>query len=113
MFVEKDSIKFKYRTGGEIDSIDMTFSNHISNFSGNSLNTQNNLVSNSFLQKRNGLQNFREPFEYQEMKNSGSPHVQMDFLETQNILIIQLIFNFGKMEKNIVLYFKVILQINQ
>ena len=27
----------------------------------------------------------------------------MDFLETQNILIIQLIFNFGKMEKNIVL----------
>ena len=75
MFVEKDSIKFKYRTGGEIDSIDMTFSNHISNFSGNSLNTQNNLVSNSFLQKRNGLQNFREPFEYQEMKNSGSPHL--------------------------------------
>ena len=79
MFIEKDSIKFKYRTGGEIDSLDMTYANNVSTFSGTSLNSQNTLISNSFLQKRNGLQNFREPFTYKALTYSSAPHLGFSY----------------------------------
>ncbi len=79
MFIEKDSIKFGYRTGGDIDSIDMTYANHLSNFAGTTFNTQNNLVSNLFLQKRSGLQNFREPFTFNDLRYSSSPHLGFSY----------------------------------
>jgi hypothetical protein len=79
LFSEKDSIKFSHRTGGIIDSLDMSYSSPISTFPGGSLNTTNSIISTKFIFEKTGLQNFRNPPTTKQMIFSGIPHLGFSY----------------------------------
>ncbi len=79
LFIENDSIKYSHRTGGKIDSLDMTFSNSLSTFPGGGLNTSNNVFTLALLNNHTGLQNFRNPISFKNMRFSGTPHVGFSY----------------------------------
>ena len=80
LFTEKDSIKISHRTGGDdIDSLDMSYSNPISTFSGGGLNTLNSIVSPKFIFEKIGLQNFRNSASTKQTVFSGLPHLGFSY----------------------------------
>lgn len=79
LFYEKDTIKFTQRTGGNLDSIDMSYSNQLSTFYGGSLNVSNNIISAQFIFQNKGFQNFTSIPGYKSMVFSGSPHLGFSY----------------------------------
>ena len=79
LFTEKDSICFSHRTGGQIDSLDMSFSSSISTAPGGTLNTINSTISPNFIFERFGLQNFRNTIFNKQMVFSGIPHLGFSY----------------------------------
>ncbi len=79
LFIEKDSILFTHKTGGNIDSLDMSYSSQVSTFSGGSLNTFNSNISPKFIFEKVGLQNFRNTISFKQMVFSGLPHLGFSY----------------------------------
>jgi len=79
LFSEKDTVKFTNRTGGELDSIDMTYSSNLSTFSGGALNIPNSTISIPFIKSNTGLQNFRTTSTFKDLRFSGMPHLGFSY----------------------------------
>ena len=79
LFIETDSIKYSHRTGGEIDSLDMSFANSISTFPGGGFNTANNVFTPALIFGHAGLQNFRNPIPFKNRRFSGTPHLGFSY----------------------------------
>lgn len=104
---EMDTIRFGYRTGGEIDSLDFTNAYPLSVFSGGGLNIYNNYLDLENLYSMNGLMNFVSPSPYSKLKFSALPHlgfsysfgsagiqfVHFDFQQKINKTLVNLNFN--------------------
>lgn len=79
LFTERDTVKFSSRTGGELDSVDMSYSNQLSTFPGGGLNFENNTITPLFIKQHAGLQNFRFIPELSPMKFSAVPHIGFSY----------------------------------
>ncbi len=80
LFSESDTIKYEHRTGGKgLDSLDMTFCNSVSTFSGGVLNNQNKSISSSFLFSHPGLQGFKNNTLFKPLVFSGTPHLGFSY----------------------------------
>lgn len=75
LLIKIDTIKITHRSGGELDSMDMSFLNSISTFSGGNLNNLSFQNSNFTILNKSGMLNFRSLPEYKNFKFSAIPHL--------------------------------------
>lgn len=104
---QMDTIRFGYRTGGKIDSLDFTNASQLSVFSGGGLNIYNNYLGVDNIYTMNGFMNFISPSSYSKLKFSALPHlgfsysfgsggvqfVHFDFQQKVNKTLVNLDFN--------------------
>lgn len=76
---EIDTIDYSYRTGGELDSVDFSFSFPMSTFSGGVLDGLNNYISADFIYSNPSLLNFVDRNVYSNMKFSALPHLGFSY----------------------------------
>lgn len=79
LFTERDTVKFSNRTGGKLDSVDMSYASQLSTFPGGGFNFENNTITPLFLKQHVGLQNFRFFPELSPMKFSAVPHIGFSY----------------------------------
>lgn len=109
---QMDTIRFGYRTGGKIDSLDFTNTYPLSTFSGGRFGVFNNYLELRGLYQMNGLMNFITPSEYEKLKFSALPHlgfsysfgsggvqfVHFDYQQKVNRTLVN--FNFNRSSSN-------------
>ena len=76
---ELDTVKFDYRTGGKLDSVDFSNSFPMSTFSGGVLDGVNSFVSSDFIYSNPSLLNFVGEAKYSNMKFSALPHLGFSY----------------------------------
>lgn len=86
----RDTIKSTYRTGGELDSVDVSFGTQSATISGGGWDFRNNFITpKAFYQFKNG-QRFYEYSDWNVMRTSGIPHVGFSYVfgsqGTQSVL---------------------------
>ena len=76
---EIDTVNYSYRTGGELDSVDFSYSFPMSTFSGGVLDGLNNYLSTNLIYSNPSLLNFVKRPIYSKMKFSALPHLGFSY----------------------------------
>ena len=76
---EIDTVNYSYRTGGELDSVDFSYSFPMSTFSGGVLDGLNNYLSTNLIYSNLSLLNFVKRPIYSKMKFSALPHLGFSY----------------------------------